>query len=500
MSERADLRRNSPVMIPIRLAESVAVIVPTAFAWLSIRTRWPVWFGVSVDAIVLTLAVLAVAGLVFEWWFTRFAVDPTGVTYRKGLLVQRAVSLGWDEVVSVQVSRSAVARALGCSKVVVGVGSESRTQLVIDAVAPRTATEFEARFAHSRAAVEAVATGLPATSPDGELAARPDADTGPAGSAPSVGDVGGELLYRIRPRDFLVLSVTYGQFVLVAPFLFGLYDNVADVLSLSDTALVLPHLTLPVPVLVVVVLLGALPAAVVFGVGVAWLRFRGFEVHRRDGVYTMTGGLLSAESRQVSRSQVEGLKIQQNPVMRATGYARLRFVSRQSGDRIGSNIVFPSVRLSSVRQDLVREFPGHATALERATPVPSPVAWLLGLLDAAVLAVVLLGLRGAPPAFATLVVLCVAVLLLVLTNYCWAGVAVDEAGFLCYRRGFIWVTHYAVPFASVYFAESYAVVRSRDKRGGLLCLGIYDSRPVRLWAPIGTSAAIDQVVAASADR
>lgn len=494
MSDQAALRRNSPVMIAVRLVESVAVIVPLAFAWFSIRTRWPTWFGVSVDTIVLACAVLALAGLAFEWWFTRFSVDSAGVTYRKGLLVRRAVSLGWDEVVSIQVSRSAVARALGCSKIVVGVGSESRTRLVIEAVTPETASEFEQTFARSRSRGQDCRKGAqPALT-------APEAGVGPgSGDDPDDTD-DARLLYRIRSRDFLVLSVTYGQFVLLVPVLFGLYGNVGDVLSLSDTPLALPQFTLPPLLLILGMLLVALPASVAFGVAVAWLRFRRFEVHRRAGVYTMTGGLLSAESRQVSRSQVEGLKVQQNPAMRVAGFARLRFVSRQSGDRIASNIVFPSVRLSSVRQDLVSQFPRHAAALDRPSPVPRPVGWFLGLINLVVLALVVAGARGASPVLTAVLVLATTTLLLVVTNYCWAAASIDVHGFISYRRGFVWVTHYAFPCESVYFVESYSVSRYGGPSISLLCLGIYDSHTVRLWVPIGESVVLDRILTASKAR
>lgn len=502
MTDPPALQRNSPLMLAVRLAESVGVIVPTAIAWFAIRTRWQTWLGVPVDAIALTIAVLAVAGLLFEWWFTRFSVDSGGIIYRKGLLVRRAVSLGWGEVVSIQVSRSAIARLLGCSKVIIGVGSVTRSRLIIDAVTPRTAAEFEADFARSRTRSEG--TGGAATRELGAAEAVPRADGGVDLLDPGVSPVGapaeGTLLYRIRSRDFLVLSVTYGQFVLVVPFVVGLYGNVADVLSLSDTPLTLPDVNLPLPLLILVMLVVAAPAAVAFGVAVAWLRFRHFEVHHRDDGYVMTGGLLSDESRQVSRSQVAGLKVQQNPLMRATGFARLRFVSRQSGERIASNIMFPAVRLSAARTGLGRHFPRYLTALYRPAQVSPTLKWVLVLIDVAVLAVVGVVVRETPAFLAAGVMVVAATALLVATNYSWAAASIDEQGVVSYRRGFIWVTHYALPCESVYVVESYSVSWFRGTSLGLLCLGIYDSRPVRLWVPVSEAQVLDRIVNASTAR
>lgn len=502
MTDPPTLRRNSPRMLAVRLAESVGVIVPMAIAWYAIRTRWQTWLGVPVDAMVLTIAVLAVAGLVFEWWFTRFSVDLTGITYRKGLLVRRAVSLGWGEVVSIQVSRSAVARLLGCSKVIIGVGSVARPRLIIEAVTPRTAAGFERDFALSRTGGQDNEVAAVRDATAAEVEVRPGDGVDPREQGVGLGEAPAKatLLYRIRPRDFLVLSVTYGQFVLVVPFLLGLYGNVADFLSLSDTPLTLPDVDLPLPLLVLAMLVVAAPAAVAFGVAVAWLRFRRFEVHQRDDGYAMTGGLLSDESRQVSCSQVAGLKLQQNPVMRASGFARLRFVSRQSGDRIASNIVFPAVRLSSLRARLETQFPRYIPALYRPAPIPRPLGWALMSVGVALLAVVGVLVREAPVFLAAGAMLATGTALLVATNYGWATVSVDEQGVVSYRRGFVWVTHYALPCESVYVVESYSVSWFRGTSLGLLCLGIYDSRPVRLWVPVSETQVLDRIVNVSTAR
>ncbi|OFE18658.1 hypothetical protein BA895_00100 [Humibacillus sp. DSM 29435] len=499
MTDPPTLHRNSPLMLVVRLAESAGFIVPTAIAWFAIRTRWQTWLGVPIDAIALTIAVLAVAGLLFEWWFTRFSVGAAGIIYRKGLLVRRAVSLGWGEVVSIQVSRSPVARLLGCSKVIIGVGSVARPTLIIEAVTPRTAAGFERDFARSRTRGHAseVVAGRDAAAAGVEVRPGDGVDLREPGAGLVDDPAKATLLYRIRPRDFLVLSVTYGQFVLVVPFLIGLYGNIADVLSLSNTPLTLPNLDLPLPLLILVMLIAAAPAAVTFGVAVAWLRFRRFEVHDRDDGYAMTGGWLSDESRQLSRAQVAGLKVQQNPLMRATGFARLRFASRQSGDRIASNIVFPAVRLSSVRSGLETQFPRYVAALYRPDAMPRPLGWAMAVFGVALLALVGVLVREAPVFLAAGWMLVTATALLVAANYSWAAASIDEQGVVSYRRGFVWVTHYALPCESVYVAESYSVSWFRGRSLGLLCLGIYDSRPVRLWVPVSEMQVFDRIVSDS---
>ena len=87
--------------------------------------------------------------------------------------------------------------------------------------------------------------------------------------------------------------------------------------------------------------------------------------------------------------------------------------------------------------------------------------------------------------------------LLVATNYAWATVSIDEHGVVSNRRGFVWVTQYALPRESVYVAESHSVSWFRGKSVGLLCLEIHDSRPARLWAPLTETFVLHRIATAS---
>lgn len=481
MSEHPHLRRNSIAMLALRAADSVITIVPTVFVWFSVRSRWPELLGTPADVLIVVIGSFAVLGWLAVWWTTRFEVSREGVVLEKGVAVRRATAVSWDDVASVQVSRSAGARMLGCARVVIGIGAESKAGLVIEAVRQHEAAEMAAHFDAARSG-----------------ATDPGACPGAAGTcAPEYGEAqvpaSARLIYRIRPWEYLMLSVTYGQFVLVIPFVFGLVENVNAFLPSDWTPSALPMWTESVGITVLVAFLVAVPVAVVFGILVAWSRYRSFEVRSHRGVLSTSGGLVSAESRQVSESRVAGIKIQQNPLMRAMGYGRLRVISRQSGDRIGANVVFPAVRSSRLRDGIAEHFPAYAAGFRGRSRVIPVVRWLLLGLDAVVLGVVGVMVSGMPFARSVALFVLTCVALLVLTNYFWTAVAVDaDSGTINVTRGFIWVTTYVVPYLSVHLFDSYELRMPKVSLKATR-LAIYDTRAVQLWLPGADSLIVERL-------
>ncbi|MDI6103887.1 PH domain-containing protein [Actinoplanes sp. NEAU-A12] len=470
-------------MFAIRAAEAATTLVPSLIMWLSIRAKWPVWFGIPVDAIFALVGGLVMVSLIADWWTTRFTIGAGGVSFEEGLAVRRSTSLGWSEVVSVQVSQSAAGRLLGCSRVLIGIGAESKGNLVIEAVPKAVAAEIEGYFKASRSAEE-TDSGPGVVSVDD--AVRPEDD---------------DLIYRIRARDYLMLSITYGQFLLVIPFLMGFYENITGLFSLSLTVPALPGDTAAQALLMIAVLVVAVPVALGFGTAVAWLRYRGFEVRGGGGMFAMSGGLAYAESRQVSRIQVAGIRIQQNPLMRVTGYARLSFVSRQSGERIGANVIFPAARLAFLRDEIRRHFPEYAPAMDRSCTISRPLRWCLVSAGAVILILAGVAVHGMPSVRAVVIMAAVAFLLLAAGNYGWATADLDaDNSVIVFRRGFLWVTHYVVPCDSVYFIHSYRLALSSRLSVAALCLGVYDSRAIRLWVPTRRTTLPDRFIEMTSAR
>lgn len=479
-------RRNSPALFLVRPAESAKTIAPTIFVWLSARARWPELMGIPVDVIFGSVSCLAVLGLVVDWWMTRFTLDTAGVSYERGLFVRRSTSIRWADVVSVQVSRSVACRALGCARVLVGIGSETKGSLLIEAVSEALARETEMRFAASRAAVDDGACGA-----DEGIA---DVDDGSSEAAPIRSRMSADdgLIYQIRLRDYLVVSVTYGQFVLVVPLVFGVYDNVSGLVSPSSFLSVFPADRASLRMLAIAVPVAAVVVSIGFGIAVAWLRYRSFEVRFREGVFAVSGGLVSAESRQVPRSQVAGIKIHQNPLMRIMGYGRMGFVLRQSGERIGANVLFPAAELARIRDGVRIYFPEHDAAWELPCRVGRRFG--SGIFGVAAILLFLAGLavQGQPVRTMVTLLLALAIVLVVAVNHVWAAAELDPKGdVICFRRGFAWVTYYLVPYSTIYFIESYQDPLSRLVSASTLCLGIYDTRAVRLWVPFARPALVE---------
>ncbi|WP_083936937.1 PH domain-containing protein [Longispora albida] len=471
MTGAAGRRRNSPAMFAIRVAQHATTIAPAVIAWLSIRTRWPVPLGIPVDAVFGLVGGLAVLSLVADWWTTRFSVGKERISYDTGLLFRRSVSISWAEVVSVQVSRSAVARALGCARVLIGIGAESKASLVIEAVPQPVAAEIERHFERNRLEI-------------------PVPGAGPADP--------GELIYRIRLRDYLLISVTYGQFVLLVPFLFEVYENTTALLPFSPVLPELPERTGPLWMLAVTAVAVCGSVALAFGLLVAWLRYRSFEVRLRAGVFAMSGGLISAESRQVPADHVVGVKIQRNPLMRVAGYARLALVSRQSGERIGANIVFPAARLERVLDGVRDHFPAYAAAVGHRPQVSRTLRWGLISVATATFAFAAWFTADLRPVRAAVLLAALAIALLAACNYCWAAAQADpDNAVVHFRRGFLWVTHYVVPWDSVYFAASWQLSWSARLPASVVCLGVYDSKAIRLWVPVGRPVLADRFIDAT---
>lgn len=172
----------------------------------------------------------------------------------------------------------------------------------------------------------------------------------------------------------------------------------------------------------------------------------------------------------MSESRVAGIKIQQNPLMRAMGYGRLCVISRQSGDRIGANVVVPAVHMPQLREGIAEHFPAYADALGvqcRVIPVGGVGAVVAGM-----------PLTGSVPILAVTLVA-----LLVLTNHRWTAAALDPpSGTIIVTRGYVWVTTYLAPGVSVHLLDSRELRLSTVSLRAVR-LAIYDARAVQLGLP-----------------
>ena len=465
------MRRNSPRMLVVRAFEAAKLYAPMAVLIGPTQDRFGGWAGPAWTVFFWCCTATRLWSVVVPWWSTRYEVDAEGVRVSTGLLVRDVVSVGWNEAASVRVSRPVTHQVLKCAVVRIATGVPGKEPLTLEAVPDAVAHRVEELFTRR--------TGRgPGSSADDRAPGagqRPGTTgwTGPA-AAPAPR---GEPVYRASALDLLLVSVTYGQFALFLPFCLGAYSELSSWVSLPvpDVVAVFDGTTPPW-----VLVLGFLATAVLalaYGALVAWLRYRGFTVHMRDGALHTAGGLVSRESRRVLQSQVRGLKLQQNPLMRIAGYAKLSVVSREPGGKVGGNVVFPAVQLPRLSRGLATWFPEHAGmtgSTHRAlTPLDAVVPGAAVLVAAGAWWFV----RTAAPDLTIPAAGALAVLALVVTDRGRTTVHLDASGsVLRFRRGVLWVTQYEFPLSAVHVSTCSSGPLSRRAGAAHLTLHVHDGR------------------------
>lgn len=478
-----EMQRNSSKVLAVRALEAARFYVPVVLLYSSTRDAvdgaWALLATAAFWAYTSTRVVWVFGG----WWTTRFTVDDNGIELHTGLLMRERIAVAWGDMVSVNVSRSLLHRRLGCALVRVETGSRGRG-LTLEAVLPGVVDGIEElyrlRGAHDRR------HGITPGDGDAEVVlAGPSAGVRPmetqAAAATSPGSPQDELVYAMRPLDYLLLSVTYGQFALFLPAVLGGYSEASKRTGLPTAELLQVFQRQPHWWAVALVVLAAVVGALGYGCGVAWLRYRSFTVRRYVGGLVITRGLVSHESRQVLESQVAGLRLEQNPLMRVLGYAKMGVVSREPGRKVGSNVLFPVVKLPLLAQSVEEFFPDYSGMLRlRRAPrrvfdflVPAVVVGLVLVAWAAV--------RAVRAEVAAPVVSVVALVLLIVANRAWTAAELDiDARSIRFRRGFLWVKLYEFPIASVHLVLQSQGPVGRSTGVCNLSLFLHDGRRVRL--------------------
>lgn len=478
------MHRDSTKLLLVRAVRAVVHVAPFLVVWESARQR----FDTLPDLLWPVLLVLYAGGTLYSvvvgWLTTRYRITPDKIHFARGLLVRTTTSVRWAEVASVQVSRPLAQQLLRCSSVRVATGSRSSGDVVLEAASAEVVEEIRTRAAEARPG--AVRPRAGDTPPPAAPGGRPGT---PAPTA--LGDV----VHRMRLRDHLLVSVTYGQFVLVVPACLAAYVELSAWVDLPRPG-ALPDLR---PSGIAGLLLGGLvvvAVALAFGYVVTYVRYREFAVHAAGNRLRVSGGLLTRESRQVMRSEVIGLKVQQNPVMRLLGHGRLSYISRESGERLAGNVIFPVVPLHRLAAGVAEYFPGHeAVARPPRRPVGA-VESVAALLGVVVLGLLSAGVSGLRPSASPVTVAASAVVGLLVANLLWTAAVFDEDGHrIVVRRGFLWVTTYSLLVPGVHVASYRQGPVGRFLGVAALSLLVHDGRAVR----IRLAAGLDPVATAVRD-
>lgn len=465
----------------IRLAYALVGFVPITLFWRNGRPGLEGWVAAAADVAYAAYVALVIVGIPLGWLATTWQVDDRGLRIRRGWLFRTELSLSWAELVALDVSQPVLHRLVGCYMVRFGTGGPQSDPVRLDAIsaAARERIVAAARAGRPDLRGEAVSPVDPGPADRRLLAEVP---AGPGGDGgPDEGPGAGEEIYRIRPRDYLMVSLTYGLFVLAVPAALSLLDQVRELVDVPGPDLAtVAGWGLPGQLAVVA---GALVLAIAYGWIFACLRYRDFRVVRGDGVLTTSGGMLSAETRTVPIDRVTGIKITQNPLMLLFGYGRVSALTGDAGEQPMANLLFPVVRLSDVPAAL----PGELTVrtdLVRAAMQPSRVARASLLTGAVVVWLGLLALAYAiRPEWFVPVGTAVTLVVALVVNSLWVVIRLEPGHGRCYaRRGFWWVSHVDFDATAVHVVESVQGAVGRLTRTWSVALHYYDGRVRRVRA------------------
>lgn len=364
---------NSPRLILARyLADlpSLAIGIVGTVVWIS--TWEQPWRTVGQILMGLSIFMLAVGPWV-RVFTVRYTVSGQGVQVDSGLLTRRSEFLPWDLVNSVDERQSWSYRVFGLTEVICAQTGEDGSRITLEALDVQRLALFQG-FAVHAGAQQVKSSLVPVTEAPDEPTAEteggslnPPEDTGATPPQAHPLGVGGpapiseRLVYRTRPVDLVLLSLIYGQVILlVPPLVFGLLETVES-LGLAqalEDAFSTGLGSLPTLVLIVLAILSA-------GVAATVLKYHDFTVHAlADGRLRIRYGLFSTHQRIINPAAVQGVVWQRNAVEQLTGRVRLSVLTLDSSSQLGANLVLPSLPHAMAAQLVQDHLPRYRSSIQ----------------------------------------------------------------------------------------------------------------------------------------
>lgn len=364
---------------------AMAIGLVGSLTWIA---QWPAPWGPLVQALMLLWVASLVLGPVIRWRTARFHVSAEGVQVDSGLFSRRSESLPWDLVTSVDHRQPWAFQLLGITEVTCTQTGEDGSRVRLDGLSPVDLAAFQ-RHADAAAALPQAAPAASSRVEDPEPAADPapahdadpalpdgQADVTPADAAPAA------VVHRTTLADLLVLSLVYGQvLLLVPPVAFGLME-LTDLLGLTERleSLVFSGLgSWPTALLIVAL-------AVVVGLTATVVKFHGFTVLATpEGRLRIRYGLVSTHERVITPGAVQGVVWHRNAAEQLLGRVRLSVLTLDSAAQLGGNLVLPSMPVERARAIVAEHLPQFAGTDRRLSTGPAtPAVNLASLLALAV--------------------------------------------------------------------------------------------------------------------
>ncbi len=474
------MRRCSPTLLALRAVDALKVYLPFMLVQGGIAARLPsrwLWLWYALLAY-YTLTRLQL--VFFDWLTVRYAVSPQGVECRRGWPTSVTTRAAWSEIGALHVEQDLAHQLLRRFRVRAVIGAEGRAEIELDALDAGTVAALRAFHASAHRATRFHVRGEDAPSPRDPQAGCAEPD-----------HPGPRVLFRAGGRDYLLISVGYGQFVLLIPFLLGAWSDLADMLRLPDGTALLEQ-ALGGGALAV---LGFVPLAAAFGILRAWVTYWGYRVTFDASGFEAHGGLLRRDVRRARLAEVTGIRVTQNPLMKLVGRYSLSLVLASARGEFRSLVVLPVASAGQVQRLQTQLVPDAAT--DRLPPAGVPRSVVAAILVTGAIGAAAAALAGLPWVAAAISLLAVA-----LFNACWVQVEAPRRDGTVFRHrgGILWSRDYLLAIAAVRQLESWAWTPQAPSGRSWARLRIMDRRPVSLWLPAIPTCLIDQLAERALQR
>lgn len=320
------LERLPAVYLAVSWLENLPAMVGLVVAG-SIAGQWtgPSW----VVRLIWLLFLLRILMPVFTWATFRYRVSEDLVCVSSGLFQRRTRSASWEQVSTVQLDCPWAYRPANVVRVALLQAGNVETSILIPCVRLEVADQMLA-LAEVPLARAAVTSGGTADDPK-SCQASP-------GPTPVADPDLVALIYKASMGDLLIASLIYGRFAVLGGAIAVAVFQELQTWGLDDEARRLAAGS-PIAggVLIAIVILGA-------GMFATVIRYAGLQTtSTRSGGIRIQYGMFSTRQRVLTPGAICGIELRRSPLELALGRVRLSIASTDSSDRLGSNLVLPSL-------------------------------------------------------------------------------------------------------------------------------------------------------------
>jgi putative membrane protein len=306
------------------------------------------WRGGRAAPLLVALVLLGVLAVILEWRAFRYRVSGGTLVIDRGVVRRSTRVVPLDRIRSVDITATAIHRALGVVQVEVeaAAGGRDRADLTLVAVTPETAAALRDRLLVGR--------------PDGEVEEMPP---------PSV-------LYRASPSALAVAGATSWRYVLAPLAVIGVLWNLAENVPggvLEDLGDAVLDRAPSDAVWVALLAVGAFAAAVALGALGSLLVDWGFVLTDDGERLVATRGLLTRRAVTIDRARVRGVDVRDSPLRRPLRLVSVAAVAGGIAGGAGGRATLAPILDAEAATRLVRVLDPAAPALQ-VTLTPHPHA------------------------------------------------------------------------------------------------------------------------------